>query len=55
MAAGGTTAVILNCVAQLDLDTEVFSIDINEKLYSDNTKDTGYLTEECISVSAQKG
>ena len=37
VAAGGTTAVILNCVAQLDLDTEVFSIDINEKLYSDNT------------------
>ena len=54
MAAGGTTAVILNCVAQLDLDTEVFSIDINEKLYSDNTKDTGYLTEECISYLPKK-
>ena len=54
VAAGGTTAVILNCVAQLDLDTEVFSIDINEKLYSDNTKDTGYLTEECISYLPKK-
>ena len=54
MAAGGTTAVILNCVAQLDLDTEVFSIDINEKLYSDNTKDTGYLTEECIPYLPKK-
>lgn len=54
VAAGGTTAVILNCVAQLDLDTEVFSIDINEKLYSDNTKDTGYLTEECIPYLPKK-
>lgn len=48
VAAGGTTAVLLNCISLLGLDAEVFSIDVNEKLYSDNSKCTGYLARQCM-------
>lgn len=47
VAAGGTTAVILNCIAMLALDSEVHSVDLNKIHYRDNTKKTGYLSEEC--------
>ena len=54
VAAGGTTAVILNCVSLLDIDVEVFSIDVNEKLYSDSSKNTGYLAEQCMPYLTKK-
>ncbi len=46
-AAGGTTAVILNCISVLGMDTEVYSIDASEDYYRDMKKKTGYLAEEC--------
>ncbi|RKI88653.1 class I SAM-dependent methyltransferase [Parablautia intestinalis] len=47
VAAGGTTAVILNCIFMLELDSEVYSVDSSEKYYRDGNKNTGYLVEEC--------
>ena len=46
-AAGGTTAVLLNCIHMLGLETEVFSIDLSDKYYRDPSKRSGYLAEEC--------
>ena len=50
VAAGGTTAVILNCIKLLELDTQVNSIDISEMLYSDQSLKTGYLAEQAVKV-----
>lgn len=47
VAAGGTTAIMLNCIAMLGLDSEIYSVDLNETHYRDKTKKTGYLAEEC--------
>lgn len=49
-AAGGTSAVILNCISMLCLNTELYSVDISEKYYRDKGKKTGYLAEECQKV-----
>lgn len=45
VAAGGTTSVILNCISLMDLQTELYSIDISKTLYTDVSKSTGYLAE----------
>lgn len=50
VASGGMTAVILNCIEILQLNTEVFSIDLAIDFYRDNTKKTGYLAEEYKSI-----
>lgn len=47
VSAGGTTAVILNCISMLSLDTEVYSVDALEYYYRDSSKKSGYLAEEC--------
>lgn len=46
VAAGGTTAVILNCLSLIGIDSEIYSIDIAENFYRDKSKKTGYLGEE---------
>lgn len=46
VAAGGTTAILLNCISMLGLDTEMYSVDISENYYKDRSKKTGYLAEE---------
>lgn len=46
VASGGTTVVILNCIDLLRYELMVYSIDINERLYSDNSKMTGYIAEQ---------
>lgn len=50
VAAGGTTAVVLNCISMLGLETQIHSIDISETLYSDCSLKTGYLAEQAIQV-----
>lgn len=50
VAAGGTTAVMLNCIDLLGLETELFSIDLYENFYRDSSKRTGYLAEECKTI-----
>ena len=47
VAAGGTTAIILNCISMLGMDSEVYSVDVSEKYYRDASKKTGFLAEEC--------
>lgn len=46
VAAGGTTSVILNCISLLELQTELYSIDISKTLYTDVRKKTGFLAEQ---------
>lgn len=48
VAAGGTTAIILQCLALLKQNDncEVFSVDLNEKFYRGNGEKTGFLAEE---------
>ena len=50
VADGGTTAVILNCIDKLRLDSEIHSIEISTKSPTDWTKKAGYLSEECKAL-----
>lgn len=50
VAAGGTTAVILNCISLLNLNTEVHSIDLSVQCYRNGKQKTGYLAEEAKAV-----
>ena len=46
VAAGGTTAVILNCISAIGLETKMFSIDLSTTYYRDRSKEAGYLAKE---------
>lgn len=50
VAAGGTTAIMLNCISMLELDTKVVSVDLFSDYYRDATKKVGYLAEECKDI-----
>jgi predicted O-methyltransferase YrrM len=54
VAAGGTTAVILNCLSLIELDTWVYSVDLSERYYRDTSKKTGYLAEEYKKLTNKK-
>lgn len=54
VAAGGTTAVLLNCISALEMDTEIYAVDISENYYRDTSKRTGYLMEEYNQISHNK-
>lgn len=54
VAAGGTTAVILNCIAMLELDTQMVSIDLSTNFHADKSRKTGYLAEECKEILDKK-
>ncbi len=47
VAAGGTTAVMLNCIDMLGLETQFYSVDLSENFYRNPERKTGYLAEEC--------
>lgn len=42
IAEGGTTAVIMTALSMLGLESEVFSVDLNENFYKDKNLETGY-------------
>lgn len=46
VAAGGTTAIILQCVSMLDFACEVISADLNEKFYRGDGRQTGFIARE---------
>lgn len=47
VAAGGTTAILMQCISDLELnDTEIFSVDLNKKYYRGDGRDTGFLGVE---------
>ena len=54
VAAGGTTSVILNCIAMLDMRTKLYSIDLMTDYYLDENKKVGYQAEEARTILDQK-
>lgn len=48
VAAGGTTAIILNCISMLGIKPEMYSIDINQRYYRDEGYETGYLANTIL-------
>lgn len=46
VSAGGTTAVILNCLAMLGEDVRMYSCDLNKTYYRDSSKLVGFVAEE---------
>lgn len=49
VAAGGTTAVILECLQELGLSGVMYSVDISEQWYRGGNKRTGFLKDELIA------
>ena len=54
VAAGGTTAAILKCIESLSLDSRMYSVDLNERLYYENDKQTGYVAMGVLDNSEKK-
>lgn len=48
VAAGGTTAVILNCLKSIGCICEIYSVDVCEQCYLDISKKTGFIAEEML-------
>ncbi len=46
VSAGGTTAIILTCLKEIDCSCKMYSVDISEKWYRTNQKDTGFVAKE---------
>ena len=46
VAAGGTTAILLQCLEMLENDCRMYSIDCLEYFYADKSKKTGFMGEE---------
>lgn len=46
IAAGTTSAVILNCLGTLELETVCYSIDVCENYYRDSSRKSGYVIDE---------
>lgn len=46
VASGGTTLVILQCLKMLEMKSSLFSVDLNERLYSNKEKETGYVARD---------
>ncbi len=49
VAAGGTTAVIINCVKLLNYGCEMYSVDRSSRYYYDISKRTGFIAEQLIA------
>lgn len=52
VSAGGTTCVILNCLEKLNMDSEVYSVDLSYSYHYDTSKRCGYQIEDaaqCLS------
>jgi len=49
IAAGGTTAIILNCIKSLKMKCIMYSIDASEKFYRNHAKMSGYIATEYLS------
>ena len=45
VAAGGTTAIMLECIRLLGLDCDMYSVDVSVPFYRDNSKHSGYIAE----------
>lgn len=54
VSAGGTTAIVLNCMSLIDCQCEMTSVDILDYYYKDPTKKSGYLAEEVKGIIDNK-
>ncbi|MBR3601202.1 MAG: class I SAM-dependent methyltransferase [Lachnospiraceae bacterium] len=45
VSAGGTSAVILNCLSKLNIKTEMYSVDLVDYYYREPQKEMGYLID----------
>ena len=45
LAAGGTSAIIMQCIHMLGTTTEIHSVDVSIPFYRDKSKESGYLAE----------
>lgn len=50
VAEGGTSAVILNCIHQLSLNCTLYSIDLSERLYCDQSKETAWQLKQAAQA-----
>lgn len=50
VAEGGTSAVILNCIYQLSLDCTLYSVDLSERLYYDQSKETAWQVKQAAQA-----
>ena len=46
VSAGGTTAVILNCLQEAEIKSEMYSVDLLNNYYLDTTKKVGYQVDD---------
>jgi predicted O-methyltransferase YrrM len=52
VSKGGSSAVILDSIKDMP-ETKLYSIDLSETCYTDNSKPTGYVVSECFSHLAK--
>ncbi len=50
IAGGGTTAILLQCLHDLDYECEVFSIDYMERFYRDGNYTSGFLGKQALDI-----
>lgn len=55
VAEGGTTAIIMNCLAEMGSSASLYSVELSEFLYYDETRKNGYICEELKDSIAYKG
>lgn len=48
VSAGGTTAIIIECLNELGIEAEMFSVDISEQYYRDRSYPCGYKARDII-------
>ena len=46
VAKGGSTVDLLNCIKELEIDCEMYSVDLAERYFVDESLTTGYLADE---------
>ena len=46
VAGGGTTAIMMQCLHELEYDYKMYSVDLCEMFYRDKTKKTGWIAED---------
>lgn len=49
VAGGGTTAIILTCLKILNKEARMYSVDLSEKWYRTNKRETGFVAKEFVN------
>lgn len=54
VAEGGTTAVMLNCIHEISLECDMYSVDLAEQYCEDPKKKTGWMLKKAAQVYPKK-